>query len=58
MTNESLMNAYSVLFSTGERWCFIARNEEQARARAAYHFPSLSLVSIEQIDNDSSNDAA
>lgn len=52
MTDSPMMNAYSALFSTGERWCFIARDEDQARNRAAYHFPKLSLVSIELINDE------
>jgi len=52
MIRGNMMTAYSVLFSGGERRCFMARDEEQAQALACYYFPDLSIVSLEEIDND------
>lgn len=52
MIKGNMMNAYSALFRGGERRCFIARDEEQARALACYYFPALSLVSLERVNNE------
>lgn len=54
MIRGNMMTAYSVLFSGGEQRCFMARDEEQAFALACYYFPDLSVVSLEEIDNDQS----
>ena len=55
MIEGNVQEPFLVRFNNGQTTILLANDEEQARGLALYHFPFLSIVSIEQLKNNASN---